>query len=143
MNIAQLVEFAGNHPLLVSAFLGVSGLLVITELRGRLSGIKQVGVVEATQLSNRDNALFLDIREEADYRAGHIPDAVHIPLKQLATKSSELEKFRNRPVIAYCRSGNQSRAAGSLLKKSGFESVYNLSGGMVAWQGANLPTSKA
>jgi len=143
MTLAQLVEFTGNHPLLISAFLGVSGLLAVTELRGRLSGIKQVGVVEATQLSNRDNAVFLDIREEADYRAGHIPDAVHIPLKQLATKNSELETYRNRPIIAYCRSGNQSRAAASLLKKSGFETVYNLSGGIVAWQGANLPTRKA
>jgi len=142
MTASQLIEFIGNHPLLIIAFLGVLGLLFLTEIRTRLSGIKQIGIVQATQLSNRSNALFLDIRDTADYSTGHIPDAVHVPLKQLNERASELEKFRERPIIAYCRSGNQSNSAGSLLKKAGFENVYNLSGGITAWQSANLPVSK-
>jgi rhodanese-related sulfurtransferase len=142
MTASQLFEFIGNHPLLIIAFLGVLGLLFLTEIRTRLSGMKQIGIVQATQLSNRSNALFLDIRDTADYNTGHIPDAVHVPLKQLNERASELEKFRERPVIAYCRSGSQSNSAGSLLKKAGFENVYNLSGGITAWQSANLPVSK-
>ncbi len=142
MNAPQLLEFISQHPLLILAFLGVSGLLLFTELRTRLSGMKQIGITQATQLSNRSNALFLDIRDTPDYDTGHIPDSVHIPLKQLSERSAELEKYRDRPVIAYCRSGNRSTSAGSALKKLGFENVYNLSGGISAWQSANLPVSK-
>lgn len=142
MNASQLLEFTANHPVLILAFLGVAGLLIVTELRTRLSGIKQIGVVQATQLSNRSNALFLDIRDNVDYKAGHIPDSVHVPLKELKDQASELEKYRDRPVIAYCRSGNRSNNAGSILKKLGFENIYNLKGGITAWQSANLPLSK-
>jgi rhodanese-related sulfurtransferase len=142
MNTPQLFEFVSHHPLLILAFLGVAGLLLLTELRTRLSGMKQIGITQATQLSNRSNALFLDIRDTPDYDTGHIPDSVHIPLKQLSERSTELEKYRDRPVIAYCRSGSRSTSAGSTLKKLGFENVYNLSGGISAWQSANLPVSK-
>lgn len=142
MNSSQLFEFIGNHPFLVLGFTGIAGLLVFTEIRTRLSGMKQVGVVQATQLSNRSNALFLDIRDTADYQSGHIPDSVHVPLKELDKRAAELAKYRDRPVIAYCRSGNRSNSAGATLKKIGFENIYNLAGGISAWQSANLPVSK-
>ncbi len=142
MTTAQLFEFFGNHTLLMLAFFAVAGLLIFTEVRSRLSGMKQIGIVQATQLSNRSNALFLDVREVADYKAGHIPDSVHVPLKELGEHSTELEKYRSRPVIAYCRSGNRSNGAGGILKKIGFENIYNLNGGMTAWQSANLPVNK-
>ena len=70
--------------------------------------MRAIGPLEATQLSNRQDALFLDIRDEGEYRAGHIPEAVHIPLKQLSQRITELEKHKGRPVIAYCRSGSRA-----------------------------------
>ena len=142
MDFARLLEFVGNHPILFVAFFGTLGLLIATELSRRLSGMKSIGPLEATQLSNRDDAVFLDIREDGEYKTGHIPGAVHIPLKQLPDRLRELEKHRARPLIAYCRSGNRSNGAGSVLKKNGFESVYNLGGGITAWQSANLPVVK-
>ena len=86
--------------------------------------------------------MFLDTREDAEYKSGHIPEAIHIPLKQLQERVSELNKHKDCPVIAYCRSGSRSNGAGSILKKQGFETVYNLGGGITAWQNANLPLSK-
>lgn len=142
MDFARIVEFIGNHPILILAFIATLGLLIVTELRSRLSGIKSVGPVHATQLSNRENALFLDIRDDGEYNSGHIPEAIHIPLKHLPDRVKELEKHKARPVIAYCRSGSRSNSAGGILKKHGFETVYNLSGGIMAWQSANLPVRK-
>jgi len=142
VDLARIIEFVGNHPILFLAFFGTLGLLIGSEVSRRLRGVHSVGPLEATQLSNREDAVFLDIRDEGEYRGGHIPDAVHIPLKQLPERIAELEKHKGRPVIAYCRSGSRSGAAGGILKKNGFENVYNLGVGLMAWQNANLPLSK-
>lgn len=142
MDFARILEFVGNHPILFLAFFGTLGLLIASEVSRRRSGMKPISPIEATQLSNRQNAIFLDIRDESEYRVGHIPSAVHIPLKTLPQRIAELEKTRESPIITYCRSGNRSTGAGSVLKKHGFETVYNLSGGLTAWEKANLPVSR-
>jgi len=142
VDLARIIEFVGNHPILLLLFFATLGLLIGTEFSRRFSGMRSIGPLEATQLSNRQDALFLDIRDEGEYRAGHIPEAVHIPLKQLPDRVAELEKHKSRPVIAYCRSGSRSGGAGGILRKNGFETVYNLGGGIMAWQSANLPLSK-
>ena len=141
MDFARIIEFIGNHPLLILAFAGTLGALLASEISRRLSGMKAVDPVQATQLSNRENAIFLDIRDDGEYGGGHIPEAIHIPIRQLPDRIAELNKHNDCPVIAYCRSGNRSNGAGSVLKKHGFENVYNLSGGIAAWQKASLPVS--
>ncbi len=145
MDFARIFEFIGNHPILILAFAGTLGALFASEIARRLNGIRSVGPVQATQLSNRENAVFLDTREDREYSDGHIPEAIHIPLKQLQQlpeRVAELNKYKEHPIIAYGRSGNRSSGAGSVLKKHGFESVYNLGGGIAAWQSASLPVSK-
>lgn len=142
MDFARIFEFIGNHPILILAFAGTLGALFASEIARRLNGMKSVGPAQATQLSNRENAVFLDTREDREYSDGHIPEAIHIPLKQLPERVVELDKYKKRPIVAYCRSGNRSNGVGSILKKHGFESVYNLGGGIAAWQSANLPVSK-
>ena len=141
MDFARIFEFIGNHPLLILAFAGTLGALLASEISRRLSGMKAVDPVQATQLSNRENAVFLDIRDDGEYGGGHIPEAIHIPIRQLPDRIGELNKHKDCPVIAYCRSGNRSNGAGSVLKKHGFENVYNPSGGIAAWQKASLPVS--
>ncbi|MGB5297513.1 MAG: rhodanese-like domain-containing protein [Thiogranum sp.] len=142
MDFARILEFIGNHPVLILAFAGTLGALLASEISRRLSGMKAVDPVQATQLSNRENAVFLDIRDDGEYSGGHLPEAIHIPIKQLPERVAELNKHKDCPVIAYCRSGSRSNGAGSILKKHGFENVYNLNGGITAWQKANLPLSK-
>ncbi|GMQ87945.1 MAG: rhodanese-like domain-containing protein [Gammaproteobacteria bacterium] len=142
MDFARIFEFIGNHPILILAFVGTLGVLFASEIIRRMNGMKSVGPVQATQLSNRENAVFLDTREDREYSDGHIPEAIHIPLKQLPERVAELNKYKEHPIIAYDRSGNRSSGAGSVLKKHGFESVYNLGGGIAAWQSASLPVSK-
>jgi rhodanese-related sulfurtransferase len=141
MDYARIIEFTGNHPVLILAFVATLGLLLYTEIGRRLSGMKQIGPMDATRLSNRDNAVFLDIRDDGEYGSGHIPQAIHIPLKQLPQRIGELDKFKSGPLIAYCRSGSRTLGVGGVLKKHGFENVYNLAGGIAAWQKSNLPVS--
>ena len=120
----------------------VSGIMLAWSfIVGKLSGIEEADTLKATRLYN-DDALVLDVREDKEFAAGHIPKARHIPLGQLSGRLQELEKFKAKPILVTCRSGQRSARACRLLKKSGFETVYNQAGGIVAWQRANLPVAK-
>jgi rhodanese-related sulfurtransferase len=142
MDINQLTEFAGNHTLLVLALVAIVVMLIGGEIQSRLSGIKSVAPGEATRMINHDNAIMIDMREEKDYREGHIVNAIHAPAGS-GDVSGKLEKYRDKPVIVYCQRGQRSTAYCSKLKKQGFGSVYNLKGGLLAWQKEALPLSKS
>ena len=90
----------------------------------------------AAELVERGEALLLDVREDDEWRAGHAPTALHIPLGELAQRFRELPQ--GRPIVAVCRSGNRSALATESLLRAGLE-VENLDGGMKAWQKAGLP----
>jgi len=75
----------------------------------------------------------LDVRQPKEYEQAHIPGAKFIPLPLLHDKVSELDK--EKPVIVYCAIGGRSRVAAQLLSGLGFKEVYNLKGGIKAWQG--------
>jgi len=142
MNTAQLVEFASRHVLLVMAFIALLAVLVGGEVKRRLSGVQDVGPNEATRMLNHEDAVLVDMRIDKDFSAGHISNAVHVPAND-SNAAGRLEKFRERPLIVYCRDGNRSSGFCRQLRKQGFATVYNLKGGINAWQQANLPLSKA
>lgn len=122
---------------------GMSGFMLFGGgLFGRLSGVKQIGAQEAVMLFNHEDALILDVRENSEFADGHIAKAKHLPVGQLKTRLGELEKFKGKPIVAVCRSGNRSGHACGILRKAGFENVYNLAGGMGAWEQAGLPREK-
>lgn len=79
MDINQLTEFAGNHTLLVLALLAIVVMLISGEIQSRISGIKDVAPGEATRMINHDNAIMIDMRDDKDYREGHIVNAIHAP----------------------------------------------------------------
>ena len=141
MNISQLTEFISNHPFLILAALALLAMLIGGEIRHRLSGVKDVGPGEATRLLNHENAIMVDMRSDRDFRDGHIVNALHVPAEN-NDMPARLEKYRDRPLIVYCRSGNQSLTVCGKLRKQGFEKVYNLKGGVLGWQQADLPVSK-
>ena len=142
MESSQLIEFITNHPMLVFALVAILAMLIGGELRQRLSGVSEIGPVEATRMLNHDNAVMIDMREDKDYREGHIINAIHAPASKLENYTGKLEKYRDQPLIVYCRSGQRSTAVCSKLRKQGFESVYNLKGGVLAWQKAELPLNR-
>ena len=77
--------------------------------------------------------IILDVRQPEEYRSGHLPGAVFIPLPDLINKVGGLDHAK--PIIAYCRSGNRSRAAAAFLLSYGFSKVYSMDGGITAWNG--------
>jgi rhodanese-related sulfurtransferase len=136
------VHFVTENIWLVLTLVGAGYMLVWPPLSRKLAGIKEVGPAEATQLINHQNAVVLDVREEGEFQAGRIPRAKHIPLGALGKRLSELDKHKGRPVVVSCRSGARSSRACGVLRKNGFEQVYNLAGGVIAWEQANMPLEK-
>ena len=135
------VQFLQDNWMLVSLVVVSGAMLIWSFIGAKLSGIEQADTLKATRLYN-DDALVLDVREDKEFAAGHIPKAKHIPLGQLAGRLNELDKFKNKPVLVTCRSGNRSARACGMLKKAGFETVYNHAGGIIAWERANLPVTQ-
>lgn len=120
-----------------------SGLMLLWSIYGnRLRGVKDVDVVEALQLINHKNAVILDVREESEYKSGHILNAKWIPLGKLVGRIGELERYRAQPIVVVCRSGQRSASACVALGKQGFAQAHNLSGGVMGWQKSNLPLEK-
>ena len=134
-------QFLQNNWMLVSLSVVSGGMLAWSFLGSRLSGIEEADTLKSTRLYN-DDALILDVREDKEYAAGHIPKAKHIPLGKLVSRIKELDKHKNKPILVTCRSGQRSARACGMLKKAGFETVFNQSGGIIAWERANLPVEK-
>jgi rhodanese-related sulfurtransferase len=120
-----------------------SGIMLFWSFFGnRLRGIKEVDHIAAMQLINHKNALMLDVREQSEYAAGHVLNSKLIPVGKLKERIGELEKYRERPIVVICRSGQRSASACAFLGKQGFTQAYNLDGGIIAWQKASLPLEK-
>jgi rhodanese-related sulfurtransferase len=135
------MQFIRDNWMLASLALASGSMLAWSFIGNKLSGVDEADTLKATRLYN-DDALVLDVREDKEFAAGHIPKAKHIPLGQLANRIKELEKFKGKPVLVTCRSGHRSARACGMLKKAGFETVYNQAGGIIAWERANLPVTK-
>lgn len=134
----QYLEFATNHLLLVSAFLAILAAL-IWNLLSDSGGKSNLDPTEAVLKINHEDALVLDTRSMKEFSDGHIVNAENVPLNDLNNQLPKLGKYKDRPIIAVCRSGSRSAAACSTLRKAGFDKVYNLRGGILAWQNAGLP----
>lgn len=117
-------------------------MLFAMSLKGR-GGAAGVSTLEATQLMNHKNAVVVDVRSDDEYARGSITGARHIPVDALAARVGELARFKGRPVIVVCQSGGRSARAVAQLGKEGFAEVYNLTGGLAAWQAAGLPVTRA
>ena len=121
----------------------VSGLMFLwPTVQKRISRTREVGVVEAVQLINRQDAVIVDVREPGEFKAGHIPNARNIPAGEIAARLKDLEKFKTRTILVACAAGNRSTTACGALRNAGFEQVYALAGGMGAWQQASMPLEK-
>ena len=136
------VEFIAKNWMLFLALAVLLALLVADTLRRTMSGVRKVSAVQLPTLT-RDDAVIVDVSEPHEYKKGHIPQAVNMPMKELMTDHSRLNKHKKKPVSLVFRAGNRSDAVGRHLIKQGFENVYGLAGGMVAWEKENLPLERA
>ncbi len=90
-------------------------------------------------LRNNPAVFIVDVREDHEFAAGHIPEATLIPLGQLGSRLNDIPK--DKTVVAVCRSGNRSGQATEILRQAGFD-AHNMSGGMIAWEQAGFDTER-
>lgn len=94
---------------------------------------REIAADEALKMKQNDRQVMLvDVRTPGEYREGHIPDAVNLPLDMLADIHEEAIPSKQETLIVYCRSGARSRTAAGLLVSLGYERVLDL-GGIIDW----------
>lgn len=91
---------------------------------------------QAQEMIKAGGHQLIDVREPSEYKSGHIPGSVNIPLGLLEFRKNEIRK--DKPVICICLSGGRSSNACTYLTDQGYEPVYNLSGGMSRWNGKTV-----
>ncbi len=137
----RLFEYTTNHPYLVAAAAILFILALVVEIRLRARGSSLVSPNDAVLLANAGAAI-IDVRPAAEYQAGHIIDARHIPAGELAARADSLKKYKEKPVLVYCDNGFASAQAARALKGLGFTKVATLRGGLQSWRQDNLPLVK-
>ena len=102
----------------------------------RLGG-PQIDIVELDALLKEGSVRVLDVREDSEFRSGHLPGAIHIPVKKLPDKIGKLK--RDKPYAVICASGSRSRGATNFLLDEGFEGSVSVRGGTGAWARSGRP----
>ncbi len=135
----QYIEFASNHYLLVLALATVTFLLIQDLLENSFNKFTGISPMIAVTKMNSDETKVIDVREPHEYIKGHIENAINIPLGKFDEQLDILERYKNNTIIVVCQSGTRATPACKSLIKSGFEKVYNITGGMQSWEDNKLP----
>ena len=137
----RLLEYATRHPFLVGGTVLLALVAAAYEFSRARSGGQAVGPSDAVRLLNQ-GAVVVDVRSQAEFDAGHIIDARHLPQDNLAKAGETLKRYRDKVVITCCESGARAAATARELGTQGFTKVVNLRGGLQAWRAENLPLVK-
>jgi glyoxylase-like metal-dependent hydrolase (beta-lactamase superfamily II)/rhodanese-related sulfurtransferase len=106
-----------------------------------LTSAPEVEQLTVDEFAQRQDAFVIDVREPAEYEAGHVRGAVHLPQADLALRLEELP--RDQPIICICQAGRRSLRAAQFLVQAGFTDVANVEGGTSAWVESGRPVESA
>jgi rhodanese-related sulfurtransferase len=99
-----------------------------------------IDVQTAASVQDRDDVILIDVREQSEYDAGHIPGITLVPMSEIQNRLDEIPT--DKEVIVTCRSGNRSSQVTDFLRKNGFDNVHNMQGGIIAWEQAGYPVEQ-
>ncbi len=136
--MADLVEFAGNHTLLVLGLIGSWGVVMVYELRLKTQNLTNVSPTDAVRLINK-GAMIIDVRSADAFQTGHIVNARHIAFADVASNKAIAKKQKNKMFLTVCEDGSISGKAANVLRNAGYESAFSLKGGLKNWQTENMP----
>lgn len=134
--MALILEFIIQQWVLVAALLVVIVMLFMHETRKSGTSLTPQ---QAINLVNSGEGVFVDMRDTADFRAGHIVDAMHVPTTKLLANTGLLENYREKPIVLVCKMGQSSGAVGKKLNADGYANVNIMRGGMMEWNSLQLP----
>ncbi len=138
-----MFDFIKDNAILVGLAIGSGVALLLPMLNRGAGGVANINSTEAVVLMNRSKPLILDVRDAAEFAAGHIQGAKHIPVAELLARMKEIEKFKDKPVLVHCQKGMRAKGACSILKAQQFSQLHNLHGGLDAWVEAKMPLVKS
>ncbi|MFP5390400.1 MAG: rhodanese-like domain-containing protein [Gammaproteobacteria bacterium] len=132
------MKFILDHIFLVAIVVLSGGALLGTAVgpRGR-----RASALEVTQMINRGKTVIVDVRSADEFAKGHLRDAKNIPLADLASRLSELDKSKGKTIVVVCQTGARADKAVRQLAAAGFDALA-LDGGINGWQTGGLPTVK-
>lgn len=84
-------------------------------------------------INDREDFLLLDVRTEEEFEESFIPGAINIPISALLFNIEDIEDYKDKKVVVYCRSGHRSITACALLNMEGFNKLYNLETGIIGY----------
>jgi rhodanese-related sulfurtransferase len=139
----KLPEFIGNHAALAALFAILLVAVIATLVMELFSKTRELTPAGLTLLINRETPLLIDLSSIAEFEKMHVPGAKHVAMSQFDPEKKDLAKAKDMPVVVMDKDGRgNSIKAAQRLVKAGFEKVYTLGGGVLAWHAAQLPVAK-
>jgi hydroxyacylglutathione hydrolase len=134
-------DLAGIGLARIAGYFGIEVVDSWRDSHGHLQSIPLLSLADfAAQLRSNDKVI-LDVRGEGEWKAGHVPGSLNLPIGELDGRLGELP--RNRPLIVHCQTGARAAIAASLLRARGFAEVSEFPGGFAEWRSAGRPVERA
>lgn len=137
----HLSQFILTHWQLCLIFVIILALALGNEWYSQAKRAKMLSPAEVIEQMNNEQAVVFDIRDNVSFRSGHIIHAIHATPDDFTNK--RMEQYKTQPIVLACAKGLQSATLASQLRAQGFTQLFVLSGGMNAWQAAELPIVKS
>ena len=125
-DIVRVLLRVGVAPEAIEGFIEPRAASALATGSFATAGVDDISPVRVNELVERGEVAVVDVRTCAEYAAGHLPGALHIPYTHLRARVGEIA--RGRPVVCYCRSGNRSARAAAFLAREGY-TAFNMRGG--------------
>ena len=135
------MKFIVDNWMLILIAVSSGAMLACPLIRGTGGG--SLTAQGAVQLINRERGVMIDVRDAAEYAAGHATGARNVPFDQLEQKLPGTVKNKSLPVLLMCATGARAQRALATAKKLGYEQAQVVGGGLKSWKEANLPIEKA
>ena len=138
----KLLEFASNHPYMVSGAVFLTAFAIYNEIRQAARRGIDLAPGAAIGLINK-GATVIDLRGFERFKSGHIINAKHVPMDELGEAASgKLKSLKDKTIIVYDDTGITGAKAANLLRRLDFPNAINLRGGLGAWERENLPLER-
>ena len=135
----QLIEFAGNHGMMVVGFVAIILLLIWTEISKYTRGYAELTPIQAVQKINQGKLTIVDISPTADFSKGHLAGSKNIALSRFNQPDPDIEKVKSGALLVVCKNGQTAHQAAAKLVKLGATDVAVLKGGTTQWMADQYP----